>query len=112
MIRSRVGLHTRLVSFAWANGIEQVYFCPPSNVVMSYPCIVYDEVRLDTKFADNMSYIRHNEYELTVITNDADSDLPYKLEKAFPYVIWYTGRKFVKDNLYHYILNCRISTKL
>ena len=112
MLRSRVGFHTALERFAWDNGLQQVYFDPPGNVLMKYPCIVYEEVGMDIKPADNKPYIRHNEYELKIITNDADSKLPYLLENAFPYAVRYSGRRYISDNLHHYVLNCRVSTKL
>lgn len=111
MIRSRVEFHRELKVFAANHGLKEVYFAPPSNVRMTYPCIVYEEVGLNVEHADNMQYFRYHEFELKIITTDGDSPLPYDLMDAFPYVASYSGRRFVADNLHHYVVNCRVVTK-
>ncbi len=111
MIRSRVEFHQQLKAFAAEHGITEVYYTPTMNVRMTYPCIVYEDTGINSKNADNLAYLRHSEYELKIITTDGDSDLPFELVDEFPYVANYSGRRFISDNLHHYVVNCRIATK-
>ncbi len=111
MIRSRVEFHQQLKLFATEHGLKEVYFTPPANVKMLYPCIVYEETHLAVKHADDLQYLRYNEYEIKIITTDGDSQLPYELMDAFPYIASYSGKRFVADNLHHYVVDCRVVTK-
>lgn len=60
-------------------GSSHVYFQPPSNVEMNYPCIVYSRDDLDVKFAGNASYSKMWRYQLTVIDANPDSEIPSKI---------------------------------
>lgn len=75
-----------------------VYFQPPSNVVMQYPCIVYQRDISSTKFADNVPYDRVMRYQVTVIDKNPDSDIPDKVA-SLPRCL--LNRFFVADNLNH-----------
>lgn len=75
-----------------------VYFQPPANVQMQYPCIRYERDRADTKFAGNSPYRYTKRYQVTVITLDPDSDIPDKVA-ALP--LCTHQRFFVADNLNH-----------
>jgi hypothetical protein len=50
-----------------------VYFQPPPNVQMQYPCIVYNRDYLSSEFADNMAYASSFRWQITVIDADPDS---------------------------------------
>lgn len=79
-------------------GDKYVYFQPPSNVKMVYPCIVYSRSKIDGKHADNNVYKIGVQYTVTVIYTDPDSDLPFKIA-TIP-----TAKHadhFTADNLYH-----------
>lgn len=54
-------------------GSANVYFQPPNNVQMEYPCIVYRRDDANTVFADNNPYRNVTRYEVTVIDRDPDS---------------------------------------
>jgi len=77
---------------------EHVYFQPPSNVQLIFPCIIYKRDGDMTKHADNRRYSHLMQYEVTVIDRNPDgplwagiSDLPLcKFE-----------RHFTADNLNH-----------
>lgn len=56
-----------------------VYFEPPSNISMSYPCIRYQRSKYDSNFADNIPYIFNEKYEITAIYIDPDSELPKRI---------------------------------
>jgi hypothetical protein len=53
-------------------GSSNVYFQPPENAQMQYPCIVYKRERADTEFAGNRPYHNEMRYQLMVIARDPD----------------------------------------
>lgn len=56
-----------------------VYYQPPSNLVMSYPCIVYELEDVNIRFADNGPYSLWDRYQATLIRKDPDSPVIRKL---------------------------------
>jgi hypothetical protein len=56
-----------------------VYFQPPTNVQLKYPCIVYHRDFATTFFADNDPYKQTLRYMVTVIDRDPDSEIPAKV---------------------------------
>lgn len=79
-------------------GSRNVYFQPPANIQMQYPCIVYSRDKADTKFADDIPYRYTKRYQVTVIDQNPDgligdkvADLPMCLYDRF----------FTADNLNH-----------
>ena len=78
-------------------GSGRVYFQPPENLKLSYPCFVYSRQRIETRPADNMKYHGRVSYRLTVISYDPD--LPYydDLMNAFQYISY--SNHFGKDGL-------------
>lgn len=70
----RQQLHDLLVAIT-----PNVYFQPPENVKMEYPCIVYSRDYRETKFADNEPYNSMKRYLVMVIDRDPDSDIPDKV---------------------------------
>lgn len=79
-------------------GSGDVYFQPPANVQLAYPAIVYQRDDINNKFADNGPYSMHQRYQVTHISRDPDSSVPYKIA-ALPMCIF--SRFFVADNLNH-----------
>jgi hypothetical protein len=76
----------------------KVYFQPPQNVKMEYPCIVYSRDYADTTFADDKPYRITKRYSVTVIDQNPDSDIPDKVA-ALPMCVF--NRFFTSDNLNH-----------
>jgi hypothetical protein len=58
---------------------NNVYFQPPNNVKLAYPCIIYNRDFAYTEFADNAPYKNCLRYMVTVIDRDPDSDIPGKV---------------------------------
>jgi len=89
----RLQLHQLLEDLA-----PNVYFQPPTNVQLKYPCIVYHRDFATTLFADNDPYKQTLRYMVTVIDRDPDSDIPAKVAalrmSAF-------NRFFTADELNH-----------
>lgn len=97
MAQSRLLLHDILSIIT-----EHVYFQPPPNIEMQYPCVIY---AIDGAFvgrADNELYRHANKYQVTVIDRDPDTDLKHKIE-ILPYTAF--ERFFVADNLNHYVFS-------
>jgi len=77
---------------------DQVYFQPPPNVQMAYPCIVYSRDWALTNFADDKPYKHRKRYQVTVIDRDPDSEIPAKIA-ALPLCVF--DRFYTADNLNH-----------
>lgn len=95
----RLQLHDLLTQIT-----DHVYFQPPSNIQMSYPCITYardaDLVDVSTKYADNVLYRHTKRYQVTVIDRNPDSDLPDQVE-ALPMCL--LNRAYPADDLNHWV---------
>lgn len=98
MALSRQRLHNLLKGVA-GNGVE-VYFQPPSNVKLVFPCIKYERSGSRHRFADNQSYTSAKQYQVTVIDRDPDSALPDKVEEL---EFCELDRFFAADNLNHWV---------
>ena len=79
-------------------GTENVYFQPPANVMMKYPCIVYHRDSADVQHADNYPYNYTKRYRITVIDQNPDSPFPDKVG-LLPLCTF--DRFFTADNLNH-----------
>lgn len=85
-----------------AAGDAKVYFQPPSNVQMQYPCIVYRRDLTSTKFAGNLPYSWTKRYQVTVIDKNPDSAIP---DKVLALPMCTHNRTFASDNLNHDVFN-------
>jgi len=79
-------------------GSAYVYFQPPSNVQMQYPCIVYQRDLARTGFADDIPYRYTQRYQVTVIALDPDNDIRGKVA-ALPLCAY--SRGFAANDLNH-----------
>lgn len=79
-------------------GSDQVYFQPPTNVQMKFPCIVYKRDYAETAFAGNKPYRRTKRYMVTVIDSNPDSEIPDKIAEL-PTCAF--NRFYTADNLNH-----------
>jgi hypothetical protein len=91
----RLELHEKLCQVL---GSRHVYYQPPENLKMQYPCIVYERSRIDPRFADNRPYSLSKRYSVTVIDQDPDSEIPDRLA-AFPLCTF--DRPFTTEDLHH-----------
>lgn len=80
-------------------GSRNVYFQPPENVVMQYPCIVYSRDGAFRIFADNTGYRRVPRWQVTVIDRDPDNPAVEKL--GLMPLCSDVIRSFVTDGLHH-----------
>lgn len=76
----------------------KVYFQPPANIQLEYPCIVYKRDKVHTEFADNSPYRLTKRYLVTVIDRDPDSFIPDSVA-SIPMCL--ANRTFAANNLNH-----------
>lgn len=94
---SRLELQTLLETIT-----PNVYFQPPSNLSMQYPCIVYGLDGWNQQHADNRTFRHTKRYQVTVIDRDPDTVLP---DKVIELPMSEFSRAFKADNLNHYVIN-------
>ena len=97
MARPRTELQTLLEVIT-----EHVYFQPPENFRMQYPCIVYSRDGTSKDHADNELYRHAKRYQVTVIDRDPDTEISDKVE-----ALRYTNfeRFFPSEDLNHYVFS-------
>ena len=79
---------------------DHVYFQPGASVHMEYPCLVYSLTTLLPWSADNKIYNLHEQYKITAIDRNPDSQLPFELAEL-PFCAM--DRSFANDNLHHWV---------
>lgn len=79
-------------------GSRNVYYQPPENIKMKYPCIRYEREPLQQIHADNDTYLINVAYNVIVIEYEPDAEIVFKLAK-FPKCKH--NRPYVADGLYH-----------
>lgn len=91
-------LRTELIQIT---GIKNVYYQPPSNVRMNYPCIRFKLDGADVKYASNTPYRMMVKYQIIYVTNKVDDDMITQLPSQLRYCSF--NRQYTSDNLYHYV---------
>lgn len=102
MARTRLELQQELEDLL---GNENVYFQPPENYKLVYPCLVYNLQRISVAHADDEAYKRNPQYQITAMYRDPDSDLPDRLLSLRGARL---DRVFTSDNLYHCVVELTI----
>lgn len=77
-----------------------VYFQPPTNLELQYPCILYSRDESWTAHADNLPYARLKRYQVTVVDRTPDSELPDMVEALS---LCRFDRHFTTEGLHHYV---------
>jgi len=83
-------------------GSGAVFFQPPTNFKMVYPCIVYRRDDVRPEHANNKLYQSTTRYQVTVIDRNPDSVIPDKVAQL-PMTNF--DRFFTADNLNHDVFN-------
>lgn len=89
----RLELHALLETIT-----DNVYFDPPNNFRMQYPCIRYKREANTTVHADDIPYNVRWGYQIMVIDPDPDSDI-VELVAALPLCSF--SSDYVAENLHH-----------
>jgi len=96
-MRPRAELHQLLEALA-----SNIYFQPPSNIRMTFPCIIYKRTADETQWADNQRFSHKIRYEITVIDPKPDGPL---WETVMDLPLCKFERHFTADNLNHDVFN-------
>ena len=94
--RNRPALHEKLCEIL---GSRNVYFDPPSNIHLNYPCIIYKRIASEARRADNLRYINWYPYDVQIISKDPEFELFDTFLSHFD--AGREGAPFVSDNLHH-----------
>lgn len=79
-------------------GTGNVYFQPPANVELQFPCIIYQRDLARTEHAGNQPYRYSKRYQVTYIDRNPDSGVPDQIA-MLPSCTF--SRHFKADNLNH-----------
>ena len=97
-MNNRVELHNILVELL---GNNHVYYQPPENLKMEYPCIRYSKSNITSRHADNIKYVNKNRYEIMVIDKYPDNAV---IEKILELPLSSYDRHYTADNLNHDVI--------
>lgn len=94
-LSQRLSFHEALIALL---GSSNVYFQPPSDRVMSYPCIVYARDNQSVKRSDNVAYNVRQRYQVTYIDQNPDGD---SIDALAEFPLSAFSRHFVTSGLNH-----------
>ena len=97
-MRTRLNLQTKLEELL---GSRNVYYQPPENLKMEYPCIRYSKSDINNIYGSNIKYINHDAYDLVIISKKPDDPVIKKILEL-PYTQF--DRHYVSDNLNHDVI--------
>lgn len=79
-------------------GSNNVYFEPPENLKIKYPCIIYGINNIINTHANNKVYLQNRSYTVTVIDYDPESEIADKISRL---PLCRHNRTFDSDGLNH-----------
>lgn len=94
----RLELHEILKEFL---GNDHVYYQPPENLKMVYPCIRYTKDDIDLTYADNTQYFNKKRYSITYIDKLPDNEI---IDKLLSLPLSSYDRHYTSDNLNHDVI--------
>lgn len=81
-------------------GLTNIYFQPPQNILIKYPCIIYSIVGYESLFAGNKKYKTDIKYSVKFITRERKADI---INKILNITKCSYDREYIFDGLYHCI---------
>lgn len=94
MKKMRIDFHNELLKFC-----PNVYFQPPENLKMKYPCIVYSRSTDFTIRSNDILYLATRRYDLTLIGFKVTDETCDRIREYFP--MCDITQHYVADNLNH-----------
>lgn len=82
---------------------DNVYYSPPIDTKLHYPCIIYELSDAIIRYADNKPYYMEMLYTITYISDRADNQ--ETVEKILQLPKCNIARTYNSDQLRHYIFN-------
>lgn len=98
-MRTRLELREILIQ---ATELDKLYYQPPATIQMKYPCIVYGFLGYATQNADDLRYLGHKKYMVTIIDKDPDSVYPDRMLEI-PFCEF--DRYYTSDNMNHWVFS-------
>lgn len=83
--------------------VQEVYFQPPEDVKLKFPCIIYKWDRTKDLRADDTLYNSRRGYSITIVDQNPDSAIPIIFQKNFPLASF--DRSYVSNNMNHWVYN-------
>lgn len=93
----RLAIHEKLLELC-----PNVYFQPPANKTLTYPCIIYRVSYFHQDKANNRNYRIKPRFDVTIVSQDPNKTIVLGMLNLFEHVDF--DRTFITDNLYHDIL--------
>ena len=87
-------------------GSRNVYFQPPATIQMQYPCIVYEYERQIIRHANDLKYLKWDQYTVIIIAPYTLLEVMDAIEEE-PFCAF--DREYVSEGLYHYVYSIRVS---
>lgn len=81
----------------------KVYYQPPENKKLQYPCVIFDLNDAYSIHADNIPYLKVKRYSITLITLDADNE--EYVDKLLSLARCSMERSFINERLVHVLFN-------
>ena len=94
----RIRLHELLVELFGSNN---VYYRPPENLKMEYPCIRYKKENIVSIHADDRPYHKTYRYQITVIDKKPDNEV---IDKLLDLPMSSFETHYESDNLNHDVI--------
>lgn len=94
MKKTRTNFHNELLKFC-----PNVYFQPPENLKIKYPCIVYSRSTDFTVHSNDILYLVSKRYDLTLIGFKVTDETCDRIREYFP--MSNITQHYVADNLNH-----------
>lgn len=82
-------------------GSRNVYYQPPTSLLMKYPAIRYSKDDIESKYANNKSYNRRNRYEIIVIDELPDNKV---IQEILDLPLSSFNRHYTQDGLNHDVI--------
>lgn len=102
-MKTRLDFDAALKEFLSENYSDwRVYFQPPTNVKMEYPCVRYTKEAPKGLRADDSLYLKFRKYSVTAIHRNPDCNIGEELMEYFEHCSY--ENRYVTDNLYHEVL--------
>ena len=97
-MNKRLELQTKLENLF---GNRRVYYQPPENLKMEYPCIRYSKSDIISRHADDIKYVNRISYEIVIIDKHPDNVV---IEKILELPLSSYDRHYISDNLNHDVI--------
>lgn len=107
--QQRECLHEILLSI---EGPSKVYFQPPNNIQLEYPCLIYSINRMPVSHADNNRYLMFPVYTLMLIDHDPESIIQKSILDLTGDCCISFDRFYTADNLNHWVYTLTFTKNL